>query len=82
MCRWGAAFAGAGADERDMGEIVEFKALRRRTEAPALAQGGSAEIHFFTGVRYERTPEPEAAPEGRPDQPAHGGPGRKKRRRA
>ena len=47
-----------------------------------MAQGGSAEIHFFTGVRYERMQEPEAVPEGRPDQPAHGGPGRKKRRRA
>ena len=61
--------------------IIPFqRSAKSRAAAPPQAHEGR--ILFFTGVRYERMQEPEAAPEGRPDQPAHGGPGRKKRRRA
>ena len=70
-----------------MGDIVEFRFLKRSADAPVAAGGGKdAEILFFTGVRYERAAEPPALegppPEGQSGAPAHGGPARKRRRRA
>ncbi len=35
-----------------MGEVVEFKAIRRASLSAAIE--GSAQILFFTGVRYVR----------------------------
>ena len=46
---------GIADDGRTMGDIVQFRATRKCASAPdAAATGESAEIMFFTGVRYER----------------------------
>jgi hypothetical protein len=47
-----------------MATILDFRATTKRaggasaTEALAAAEGGSAELIFFPGVRYERMVEP------------------------
>ncbi|AGK58107.1 hypothetical protein HYPDE_32163 [Hyphomicrobium denitrificans 1NES1] len=43
-----------------MATIVEFRSAPRRTEALPANAGGSADIVFFPGVRYERPEEPTA----------------------
>jgi hypothetical protein len=41
-----------------MATIVEFRSTPRRTESLPVTTGGSADIVFFPGVRYERPAEP------------------------
>jgi len=51
-----------------MATIVEFRSTPRRTEVLPVNTGGSADIVFFPGVRYERPQEPQAEKpkQGRP----------------
>jgi len=43
-----------------MATIVEFRNAPRRTETLPVNAGGSADIVFFPGVRYERATESKA----------------------
>lgn len=40
--------------EGDMAQIVKFPSETRTPSSPDLPRTGSAQILFFTGVRYER----------------------------
>lgn len=64
-----------------MADVIPFAPRRRfaRT-ATAAADAAPAQILFFTGVRYERQPEPPAAKPQRRPRPT-GGSGRDARRR-
>ena len=53
-----------------MATIVEFRSTPRRTEPLSVNAGGSADIVFFPGVRYERPAEPKV------EKPMTGKPGR------
>lgn len=53
-----------------MATIVEFRNAPRRTEPLPVNAGGSADIVFFPGVRYERPAEANA------EKPKTGKPGR------
>lgn len=71
-----------------MAVVIPLAPARRSRRTPANEQGAAAQILFFTGVRYERMPEPaprEAAPRKRtrgplPTSAATAKPGRGKAR--
>ena len=52
-----------------MADVIPF-APRRRYVRTAAADAAPAQILFFTGVRYERQPEPPAAKRQRRPRPA------------
>lgn len=52
-----------------MGEVVAFRMRKEARRAPA--NGGAAEILFFTGVRYQRD-EPVEASDAPQDSSPHG----------
>ena len=67
-----------------MGDIVEFKPASGR-KAQSNGDGASAksaDILFFTGVRYERQAEDNARDGKTPGEGANGSGSRKRRRRA
>lgn len=65
-----------------MADVIPFAPRRRfaRTTA-AAADAVPAQILFFTGVRYERQPEPPATKPQRRPRPAGRGSGETRRRR-
>ncbi|WP_332692164.1 hypothetical protein [Bosea sp. (in: a-proteobacteria)] len=65
-----------------MADVIPFAPRRRfaRT-AVAAADAGPAQILFFTGVRYERQPEPPAAKPQRRPRSSDGGTREARRRR-
>ncbi len=63
-----------------MGDVVFLQPLRKQVEAASVAQdAASAQILFFTGVRYQRMiePTPPKASGGRPSSEG----GKRKRKR-
>lgn len=63
-----------------MADVIPF-APRRRFARTAAADAAPAQILFFTGVRYERQPEPPAAKPQRRPRSSDGRPREARRRR-
>ena len=58
-----------------MGELILFRSTAS-TRKESAERGDAAQILFFTGVRYQRTPEPTSGSEGGDsDAPRSGGVG-------
>lgn len=47
-----------------MATLLQFESARRRSAPRGGAIEGPAKILFFTGIRYERQPEPTAKKQG------------------
>ena len=64
-----------------MADVIPFAPRRRFANLAPLAEGPFGQILFFTGVRYERQPEPVASKPPRRPRPAGRGERETRRRR-
>lgn len=64
-----------------MADVIPFAPRRRFASQSTAAMGLSGQILFFTGVRYERQPEPAASKPPRRPRPAGSGERETRRRR-
>ncbi|RXT52967.1 hypothetical protein B6S44_19710 [Bosea sp. Tri-44] len=64
-----------------MADVIPFAPRRRSASQSPAALGPSGQILFFTGVRYERQPEPAASKPPRRPRPAGRGERETRRRR-
>ncbi len=64
-----------------MADVIPFAPRRRRSSQMAASSGPLGQILFFTGVRYERQPEPAASKPPRRPRPASRGEREARRRR-
>ena len=70
----------ANATGCQMGDVISIP-QRKRTAAATLSDGATAQIVFFTGVRYQRMSETEPTESNRTPQSEGGEGGKRKRKR-